>query len=125
MNKHVQTGSVLLEALVAILIFSIGILAIVGLQAASMKNTSLAKSRIDASLIANQRLGEIWIDIPTLTTNPAAFTEADTPVASLPDGKRTTVIQGDQVTVTVTWQMPGQTEVNNYQTIARINTNPP
>jgi len=124
MNKSAQTGSILLEALIAILIFSAGILAIVGLQAASMQSTTQAKARVDASLIASQRLGDIWVDIPTLTTNPSALVEADTPVASLPNGKRTTEIQGDQVTVTITWQMPGQTETNTYQTIARINTNP-
>ncbi len=124
MNKHAQAGSILLEALIAILIFSAGILAIIGLQAASMQNTTQAKARVDASLVASQRLGDIWVDIPTLTTNPSALIEADTPVASLPSGKRKTEIQGDQVTVTVTWQMPGQTEINTYQTIARINTNP-
>lgn len=124
MNKSAQTGSILLEALIAILIFSAGILAIVGLQAASMQSTTQAKARVDASLIASQRLGDIWVDIPTLTTNPSALVEADTPVAALPNGKRTTEIQGDQVTVTITWQMPGQTETNTYQTIARINTNP-
>lgn len=120
MKHNFQSGSVLLEALIAILIFSAGILAIVGLQAAAMKNTTQAKARIDASLIADQRIGNIWIDIP----NMASYVEADTAVTALPDGKRTTVINGDQVTVTVSWQMPGESTPNTYQSIARINTNP-
>lgn len=120
MKRNSQCGSVLLEALISILIFSAGILAIVGLQAAAMKNTTQAKARIDASLIADQRIGNIWIDIP----NMAAYVEADTAVTGLPDGKRTTAINGDQVTVTVSWQMPGERTPNTYQSIARINANP-
>lgn len=119
MTRRFQSGAVLLEGLISILIFSIGILALVGLQAASMKNTTQSKLRIDASLVANQRLGEIWVDIP----NMASYTEDDTDVASLPNGKRTTVVNGDQVTVTVTWQMPGSAETQTFVTNARINTN--
>ena len=50
----------LLEALISILIFSIGILGIVGLQANSIKMSSDAKYRSDASLLANQYLGSMW-----------------------------------------------------------------
>lgn len=118
-NRH-ESGSVLLEALIAILIFSAGILALVGLQAAAMKNTTQSKARIDASLVASQRIGEMWVNIPGLST----FVETDTEIAELPNGKRSTAVVGDQATVTVTWQMPGETTPNTYQTIARINTNP-
>lgn len=51
----------LLEALIAILIFSLGILAIVGLQAASIKSAGDAKYRSDASLLANQLIGQMWV----------------------------------------------------------------
>lgn len=56
-----QRGVMLLEALVAILIFSIGILAIVGLQANSIKLSNDAKYRSDASFLANQLIGEMWM----------------------------------------------------------------
>lgn len=117
-----QRGSVLLESLIAILIFSFGILGLVGLQAASIKNTTQAKERIDASLVANQRIAEMWVD----RANLAGYAETDTDVANtakLPSGKRTTVIAGDQVTITVNWQMPGDSTVNQFVTIARINGN--
>ncbi|MDD5176745.1 MAG: pilus assembly protein PilV [Sterolibacterium sp.] len=55
-----QTGSMLLEALIAILIFSMGILAIVGMQAAAVKASSDAKYRSDASMVANQLIGQMW-----------------------------------------------------------------
>jgi len=57
-----QRGSVLLEAMIAILIFSMGILAIVGLQAASLKAVSESKYRVDASFLANQVVSDMWVD---------------------------------------------------------------
>ena len=67
-----QQGSALLEALIAILIFSMGILALVGLQAASVKLSSGAQYRTEASLLANQLIGQMWVSDrtpPTLQTN--------------------------------------------------------
>lgn len=119
MNKTTQSGSILLEGLISVLIFSIGILALVGLQAASMKNTTQAKFRVDASHVASQRIGQIWVDQPNLN----AYAEANTPINELPGGMRTTAIAGNQVTVTITWQMPGDTVINSYQTIAQVVTN--
>jgi len=52
----------LLEALIAILIFSVGILAIVGMQATAMKAVTDARSRSEAALYANQILAQIWTD---------------------------------------------------------------
>lgn len=64
-----QRGVMLLEALIAILIFSFGILAIVGLQAVAIKNAGDAKYRTDASQLANQLIGQMWADDRT----PAAL----------------------------------------------------
>lgn len=57
-----QSGSVLLEALIAILIFSVGILALVGMQAAAIGNVADAKYRADASFYADQIIGQMWAD---------------------------------------------------------------
>jgi type IV pilus assembly protein PilV len=57
-----QGGIMLLEALIAILIFSLGILAIIGLQAQSVRNSAEAKYRADASFLANQIVGRMWAD---------------------------------------------------------------
>lgn len=59
-NRNRQRGSMLLEGLISILLFSIGILAIVGLQATSIKISGDAKYRSDASLLANQLIGQMW-----------------------------------------------------------------
>lgn len=60
LQLKLESGSTLLEALVAILIFSIGILAIVGLQAASMRASADAKYRSTANLFADELIGQMW-----------------------------------------------------------------
>ncbi len=52
-----QQGVMLIEALVAILIFTLGIVAVMGLQANSIAQMSEAKYRTDASYLASQIMG--------------------------------------------------------------------
>ena len=118
--KPAQRGVVLLEALVAILIFSIGILGIVGMQANMLRNTSDSKYRADASDVAQQRIGQMWAD----PSNLANY--AGTASVPLPSGIMTTVLTGVTatgavVTVTVTWQQPGDAASHVYSTVANIN----
>lgn len=112
-----QRGMMLLEGLIAILIFSLGILAIVGIQSASVRHVTDAKYRVDASFLANQVLGQMWIN----RNNLAAFVVTDETVSTLPNGKRTVAVAGNQVTVTVTWQLPGETTAHRHSVIAQIN----
>lgn len=117
-----QQGVVLLEALIAILIFSMGVLALVGLQAAMIKNTSDSKFRAEANYIAQQRIGLMWVD----PDNAAAYaTGADEDISGLlPNGLRTVtrpdpVNFPNQYVVTVTWQQPGQDQ-HRFTAIANI-----
>ncbi|MEQ1598929.1 MAG: type IV pilus modification protein PilV [Methylotenera sp.] len=117
-SQSMQKGMVLLEALIAVVIFSMGILAIAGLQAAMVKNTSDAKYRSDAAFIAQQALGRMWADPDNLVDyveDPAT----DIPTL-LPNGKRTVLMPSvGEISVIVTWQLPGQEE-HNFTTNARI-----
>lgn len=134
-----QSGAFLLEALIAILIFSMGILAIVGLQAASIKASGDAKYRSDASLLANQLIGQMWVSdrIPaTLKTNFETDgddydTWADDVEATLPgvaDNPPTVVIEpvvgpndtSSMVTITVFWKAPSESTVHEYSVVTQI-----
>src|SRR6266545_4565640 len=66
LQPHQQTGSVILEALIGILIFSVGILALIGLQASSIKNSAGAQYRTEAGLYANELIGQMWISDKTV-----------------------------------------------------------
>jgi type IV pilus assembly protein PilV len=118
-TRSAQEGVVLIEAMVAILIFSMGILAVVGLQSAMIKNTTESKYRSEASYIAQARIGQIWAD----STNAATYVENATDISTvLPSGTRTvTQPATGQFTVTVTWRLPGTDQpTRSYTTTARI-----
>lgn len=60
---HGQQGVMLLEALIGILIFSVGILAMVGMQAAAFSASADAKNRAEAAAFANQIISDIWMKV--------------------------------------------------------------
>jgi type IV pilus assembly protein PilV len=129
--KSAQQGVVIIETMIAILIFSFAVLGIVGLQATMVKNTTDAKYRADASYIAQQRLGRLWTDPTNLGNN----LEAETDISSVLPGGLVTVTQpvANQIRVTVGWTAPGETPpdvvaepclmlvAHCYNTIASIN----
>lgn len=59
-------GFVLLEALIAIAIFSFALLGLIGLQAVSVRNSAEAKHRADAAYFANQIIAQMWVDRASL-----------------------------------------------------------
>jgi hypothetical protein len=52
----------LLEALISIAIFSIGVLGLIGLQAAAIKNADDARQRAVAAFYGNQLISRMWAD---------------------------------------------------------------
>jgi type IV pilus assembly protein PilV len=127
-----QEGVMLLEALVAILIFTVGVIAVMGMQAVSIQQVSQAKFRTDASYLANQITGQMWGDQANLTSYAAVGYVGRAPwdavvAATLPQGTATITVAGPSVppslvTVTINWQQPNETVVRKYVTIANIRT---
>lgn len=123
-----QGGSTLLESLIAILVFSFGVLGMVGLQAASIKSISEAKYRTDAAFLANELIGQMWAERATITTDYEAPEGWSERVASaLPGGTGSVVVTVDpnttpllRTTVTVQWTVPGNTP-HQFVSVAQIN----
>ncbi len=70
---RLQSGMVLLEGLIAVLLFSIGILAIVGMQGSAVRASSDAKYRADAGMLVSQLIGQMWAADRTPAMLQAAF----------------------------------------------------
>ena len=68
-----QRGFMLLEVLVAILIFALGVLGLVGLQANAIALSGQAKYRADATLLANDLIGRMWVSDRSFAALNAAF----------------------------------------------------
>lgn len=144
-----QTGSVMLESLIAILIFSLGILSLVGLLGASVKDTTSSMYRTLASQLASEVVGEMWSGsqtVPNVSTYLAGFGVSNAATAwrekvaeSLPGvvnasqdeegeesgGSNAPVIDvnGNVVTVTVFWKAPGDSSAHKYVIATRIDGN--
>ena len=130
----------LIEALIGILIFSLGILAMIGMQATAMRATIDAKYRSEAGFLANEIVGRRWVDRANLGTYAtSAASPADcsgTPAAPpcawiarvqqlMPEATGTSApeisVSGQQVTVTVRWKRPGDDVVSNHSVVTQIN----
>jgi type IV pilus assembly protein PilV len=109
-SRPSQQGVVLIEALIAILIFSIGVLGIVGLQASMIKNTSESKYRAEANNIAQQQIGMLWATPDNLPVD-GSVTRPDISEL-LPSGTLAITRVGNQFQVVVTWQQPGEAQHN-------------
>ncbi|MBA3695736.1 MAG: prepilin-type cleavage/methylation domain-containing protein [Methylotenera sp.] len=116
--KKQEQGAVLLEAMIAIVLFAMGILALTGLQATMIKSNSDNKYRSDASFLAQQSIGRMWAD----PSNLADFAGVSNVSSFLPNGTRTIVVAPrGLVTVTIDWQQPGN-PAHSYQASTYIGT---
>jgi type IV pilus assembly protein PilV len=79
--KQRQRGVFLIEALIAILIFSIGILTLVAMQTASIQAQTAAQYRIEAASLADQMTNGIWLNIQRYNSTEAR--PAGTPVGAV------------------------------------------
>ncbi len=66
--RFLNKGAALIEALVAMLIVSIGVLGMVGLQAGMTRAQSAAKHRADAAYLTSEIVGAMWIDRSNLAS---------------------------------------------------------
>lgn len=111
-----QQGALLIEAMIAILVFSLGILAIVGMQATSLRQTADAKYRLDASFAANQIIGEMWGNKAALSS----YVVSNSPIGGLPNATKTIAVNGSNVTITINWRLNGETVPHKYVTFTQI-----
>ena len=120
-----QTGSYLLEGLIAILIFSFGILGLIGLLGSSLRITNDARYRTEAANLASAMVADMWtmtaadVDAKFSSTGTSladwktriaaqlpSATGANAPTVDLTPGLSP---QSKSVVVTVYWQLPGET----------------
>ena len=103
-----QRGAMLIEVLVSILIFSFGLLGLVGLQAVASQNSVNAQDRSTAANIANEMVTEMWL---RNTSNPANLAaqitawQARVIASNLPAAAGTVATDVNNITtVTIQWR---------------------
>lgn len=133
-TRSQQCGFSMIEALVAILVFSLGLLGLVAFQAVSVKAQDDAKKRADAAFIANQIVGDMWGVPPAdLASCAGSFSKGSTGCNNspwgdrvdqgLPGGSAEVAIIGNDVTITLKWFTPGHEEEHRYVHTANVSHN--
>jgi len=131
-----ERGVMLIEALVAILIFSIGILAVVGMQAVAIKDVTSAKYRSEAAFLVQELLSQMWTDNGNIGSY--AYTWVNKVQSQLPDGPNQPPVvtltnpipaapaapTGATVQITVKWRLPEEATqglpAHNHTVIAYV-----
>lgn len=145
-SLHKQGGLILIESLMAVAIFSFGILALISMQAIAIKQASDAKLRADASYLAGQIISQMWADRANLanyrhyvngsdcvftgTTAASAnvttwlgdSTKKGTVIGALPNATSQIKVETgtNLITVTVCWRAPQETTTHNFTSTALI-----
>lgn len=127
-----QKGVALLEALIAVLLFSIGVMALVGLQATMSRNVTQAKFRGEAAYLANQLIGQMWVDQANLgnyeissdSCTNSGYANCTAWLSQvnrmLPSGSAEVSVNAGAVGITISWRMQGE-EPSQLQIDANIN----
>jgi len=141
-----QDGVVLIEALLGILIFSIGILALIGMQSVAVKNTTDARYRTEAAYLASNILSQIRLDMANIVFyddgNPGNYAprtawrnqvEALLPGVSILSAQRVPeidIVPGptyaadtdppSRVTVKVYWRHPGEDTDRKFEIVGFV-----
>jgi len=133
-----QHGFALIEALIALLLFSLSVLGLVGLQASMARASASAKYRAEAAYLATDLVGRMWVDAANLAqyrdncdTYVACKQWKDKLDATLPSGTYSLSICTDatacptqigRVTLTISWTTP-QEGSHSFSTTTSINRN--
>ncbi len=144
--RRAQRGAFLLESLMGILIFSLGVLGIVGLQAQAIRLTNDAEYRAEAVYLANSLISQMWADKPATLKNNydsvvggpkymqfkadvrsrmlGALFPAD-PIVKVDTADLTPAVTktSSVVQVQIFWQLPGERTPHNYITTGVIGQN--
>lgn len=138
-----QHGGFLLEALVSVLIVSIGILGIVGLISQSIQYTNDAQYRAEAVYLANTVVAQMWADDRNVLaakymspgqsgydefkarvdTLPGAAAILNNPTVTIVAPGASGSVTSVDVTVVVQWRSPGDPLTHTYSTTATIGQN--
>lgn len=126
MRARGEHGYVLLEALVALLIFSLGLLGMIGFQAASTRIATDSRFRTEAAILADELISKMAVAKRSVViseyvydskggggaSSAAWFEQRVTEASKLPNPKaKVEVVNGNAVdtfavTVTIEWDLP-------------------
>jgi type IV pilus assembly protein PilV len=115
-RRALQRGSALLEVLIAVLLFSIGIISLLRVLGVAVGDAGDVEFRAVAAAMADTTIGRMWVDRAQLGN----YVVTNAAVAELPGGTQTVAVNGNVVTVTITWQPPRTATARTHTVTATL-----
>lgn len=116
-------GVALIEVMVALLIFLLGVLGIVALQAKAVQFSVQAQDRSRAALLANEAATTMWQLRSTTLPEKELKAWQDRVAAALPSGAASAAVAASGVaTLTIQWTPPGAAQAGGKATASRYET---
>lgn len=116
-------GSMLLEALIGILIFSFGIMGLALFQSVSMANNFENTLRAEASMYVNELIGQMWANSDSLDTFIADDESIPRAESRLVDPRKTVTINGNEATIELSWKRPNDSKRASITVTTKITPN--
>jgi type IV pilus assembly protein PilV len=127
-------GSALIESLLALVVFSVGLLSLLMLLTSALKQSDNARYRSEASFLASDLIGQMWSGDRTLqslqqrfdsasdtyqrwlvrvqSTLPGVTADRNQPELKIDDSRN--------ITLTLHWQSPSDTEQHQLVVVTRL-----
>ena len=107
-NKMASRGFMLIEVLISLMIFSLGVIGLMGMQARAIQAGTDAQDRDIAARLANQLASQMQIGRTTDLSAANLTAWKDLVAAELPNGEGdvTQVTTGSNAKIVVTWLAP-------------------
>ncbi|HQR03445.1 MAG: hypothetical protein JSR19_13105 [Proteobacteria bacterium] len=121
--KATQHGAFILEALVSVLLLSIGLISLMMMATQAASQTGQAKFRNDASYLAGELIGEVWTSPAPSAFNTSAWQTRVSNLIPGGDGSGTTITpsgSGAMVSIVITWPDKKTNTTHQYLTTAQV-----
>ena len=119
-----QRGVSMIEVLVVIVLFSFGLIGMVGLQAKAVQASVSAEDSTRAALLANEMASAMWaansVTLPSADLTAWDARVADAASRGLPNGAGAVTVTGGVATITVTWRAPHEPAATVHTYITQV-----
>lgn len=115
-------GVALIEVMVGLLIFLVGVLGIIGLQAKAIQFTVQAEDRSRAALLANELVAKMWTQQSTALSDEDVGKWKARVADALPDASASVSTSSGVTTVQIQWKSPkaAQADTANNRYVTQV-----
>jgi len=118
------SGFSLIEVMIVLLIFSIGLLGVIAMQARATQVSVSAEDSTRAALLANELASAMWgansVNLAASVVSTWNTRVANARDSGVPNGAGTVSVSGNVATITVTWRAPHEPSGAQHRYVTQV-----